>query len=77
MFGNLKEIDWSDNITVITTFLIVIFMILTYSISDGLGIGVIAYAVMMLVSKRGKEVPIVLYLVALFFIVNYLINIFI
>ena len=75
MFGNLKEIDWQDNIIVITTFLIVILMILTCSVSDGLGIGLIAYCIMMLVSKRGKEVPIVIYGVAGFFIINYLLNV--
>ena len=77
MFGNLKEIDWKDNITVITTFLIVVLMILTYSVSDGLGIGLISYCVMMLSSKRAKEVPIIIYGVAIFFIVNYLVKIFI
>ena len=74
MFGNLREIDWKDNIVVITTFLIVILMILTYSVSDGLGIGLIAYCIMMLVSKRGKEVSPVIYGVAIFFILNYLLN---
>ena len=77
MFGNLKEIDWSDTITVITTFLIVILMVLTYSVSDGLGIGLIAYCIMMLVSKRGKEIPIIIYGVAIFFILNYILNAFI
>ena len=75
MFGNLKEIDWGDNIVVVTTFLIVILMILTYSVSDGLGIGLISYCVMMLVSRRAKEVPIVIYLVAAFFVVNYALNV--
>ena len=74
MFGSLKEIDWKDNIVVITTFLIVILMILTYSVSDGLGIGLIAYCIMMLVSKRSKEVPVVVYGVAIFFVINYLLN---
>jgi len=49
-------------------------MILTYSVSDGLGIGLIAYCIMMLVSKRGKEVPVVIYGVAIFFVFNYLLN---
>lgn len=75
MFGNLKEIDWKDNIIVISTFLIIILMILTYSVSDGLGLGLIAYCVMMLMSKRGKEVPIVIYGVAGIFIINYILNI--
>ena len=77
MFGNLKEIDWKDDVVVITTFLIVILMILTYSISDGLGIGLITFCVMMLVSKRGKEVPFAIYCVAAFFILNYILNIMI
>lgn len=77
MFGNLKEIDWKDSIVVITTFLIVILMILTYSVSDGLGIGLIAYCIMMMVSKRGKEVPIIIYGVAIFFILNYLLKVLI
>jgi len=77
MFGNLKGIEWNDTITVITTFLIVILMILTYSVSDGLGIGLIAYCIMMLVSKRGKQVPIVIYGVAIFFILNYLLKVLI
>ena len=76
MFGNLREIEWQDNIVVIATFLIVILMILTYSVSDGLGIGLITYCIMMLVSKRGKEVPIVIYGVALFFVLNYILNAF-
>lgn len=77
MFGNLREIDWKDNIIVITTFLIVILMILTYSVSDGLGIGLISYCIMMLVSKRGKEVHPIIYGVAIFFVINYLLNVFI
>ena len=43
LFGNLKEIDWEDKIVVITSFLMVILMVLCYSISDGLGISIIAY----------------------------------
>ena len=50
---------------------------LKYAVSAGLGIGLIAYCIMMLVSKRGKEVPTVIYGVALFFILNYLLNVFI
>ena len=77
MFGNLKEIEWKDTIIVITTFLIVILMILTYSVSDGLGIGLIAYCIMMLVSKRGKEIPVIIYGVAIFFIFNYFLKVLI
>ena len=50
---------------------------LKYAVSAGLGIGLIAYCIMMLVSKRRKEVPLVIYCVAGFFILNYLLNILI
>ena len=75
MFKNLKDIDWNDSIVVITTFLIVMLMVLTYSVSDGLGIGLIAYCIMMLVVKRGKEVSPIIYGVAIFFIINYLLKV--
>ncbi len=77
MFSNLKEIDWNDMIVVITTFLMVILMVLCYSVSDGIGIALIAYCAMMLVSKRYKEVPPIIYGVAIFFIINYVLKIII
>ena len=75
LFGNLKEIDWEDKIVVITSFLMVILMVLCYSISDGLGISIIAYCAMMLAAKRGKEVPYILYGIALFFVLSYVLKI--
>ena len=41
-------------------------MPLTYSISDGMALGMITYPIMMIAAKRGKEVSVVMY--ALFFI---------
>ena len=72
MFSNLKDIDWDDKITVTSSFLIIILMVLTFSISDGLGLGLIFYCLMMLFAKRGKEVPIAIYIISIFFIINYL-----
>lgn len=75
MFSNLKDIDWDDKITVTSSFLIIILMVLTFSISDGLGLGLIFYSLMMIFAKRGKEVPITIYIISVFFVLNYLINI--
>lgn len=77
MFSNLKYIDWDDNIVVITTFLMIILMVLCYSISDGLGISLIIYCAMMIVSKQAKKVPPIIYGVAIFFIISYLLKIII
>jgi AGZA family xanthine/uracil permease-like MFS transporter len=50
------------------------FVLLTYSISDGLGLGLILYVIMMLVSKRGKEVKIPMYVVASIFIIYFVLK---
>lgn len=77
MFSNLKDIAWEDKIIVITSFLIIIFMLLTYSISDGIGLGLIMYCLMMLASKRYKEVPCSVYAISLIFVIYYVLKIFI
>jgi AGZA family xanthine/uracil permease-like MFS transporter len=74
MFKNIKDINWHDQIVTFTAFMILILMILTYSISDGIGIGIIIYVLMMLISKRGKEVSPIMYIVAFFFIVNFILH---
>ncbi|MPN50682.1 Guanine/hypoxanthine permease PbuG [bioreactor metagenome] len=67
--GNFKDINFNDKIAAFTGFLTVIMILLTYSISYGLGIGLIAYCVMLLFARRGKEVSPVTYVITgLFFI---------
>ena len=71
MFSNLKEIDWDDKIIVFTGFISIILMILCYSISDGLGFGIIAYCIMMLGAGRGKEVHPLIYGIGCFYVLNF------
>lgn len=52
----------------IPSFLILLGMPLTYSISDGLALGIIAYPVTMIASKRGKEVHPIMYILFFVFI---------
>ncbi|GEL13971.1 transport protein [Lapidilactobacillus concavus DSM 17758] len=66
MAQNLTKIDWSKLEIAIPSFLIVIGMPLTYSISDGMALGLITYPIAMIAAKRGKEVSPVMY--GLFFI---------
>jgi len=46
MMSNVKEIDFSDIRTAIPAFLTIILMPLAYSITDGIGIGMISYVVL-------------------------------
>ena len=75
--NNLKAINWEDKIIGFTAFFTIMLILLTYSISDGLGIGLILYVVMMLVSKRAKEVKIPMYVVSFIFVIYFVLKAFI
>lgn len=66
MAQNTARVTWSKLEIAIPAFIILVGMPLTYSISDGLALGVIMYPITMVAAKRGKEVPILMYI--LFFI---------
>lgn len=66
--GSLKEVDLKDYRFSVIAFFMMIFMILTYSIVYGLGIGIIFYVLINLVSGRRKENNLCLYILALLFI---------
>ena len=55
MAQSLRQIEWGKLEIAIPSFLILIGMPLTYSISDGIALGVIFYPITMLAAKRGKE----------------------
>lgn len=66
MSANLRNIKWDDLAIAIPSFLIVLGMPLTYSISDGIALGFIMYPITMIAAKRGKEVSPIMY--GLFFV---------
>ena len=50
MKNNVKMIDFSNAINAVSAFLTVVVMILAYSITKGIGIGIVAYTIMTLIS---------------------------
>lgn len=72
--GNFKDINFSDRITAFTGFITVIFSLLTYSIASGIGLGLIAYVVMMLFAKRGKEISTPIYVTTGLFVVSFILS---
>ncbi len=71
MIGGFKGLNFKDPVVAFTSIIMVVFSVLCYSISNGIGIGLIAYCVMMLFSKRGKEVSVPIYVIAALFIVSF------
>ncbi|MEF9961715.1 MAG: NCS2 family permease [Erysipelotrichaceae bacterium] len=69
MAQQLKGIDWDNFIYATAGFVTVIAMILTYSISNGIAFGFIAYSIAMVASGKAKEVhPTVWALLVIFII---------
>ncbi len=69
MAQQLGGIDWNDFVFAAAGFTTVIMMILCYSISNGIALGFITYAVAMVGTNRTKEIkPIVWVLVAIFIV---------
>ncbi|GLB46042.1 guanine permease [Philodulcilactobacillus myokoensis] len=68
MASALKNIHWEKFEIAAPAFLILIGMPLTYSISDGIALGFIAYPITMIAAKRGKEVNGIMYALAIIFV---------
>ncbi len=72
MANSVKEIDWADYTVAIPAFVTMVMMPFTYSITNGIGMGFITFAVLRLAAGRGREVPVAMYVVAAVFGFYYL-----
>ncbi len=64
MMKSTLEIDWEDMTEAAPAFLTIAFMPFTYSIADGIAMGFISYALIKLLCGRAKEVPVMVWIVA-------------
>jgi AGZA family xanthine/uracil permease-like MFS transporter len=72
MLTAVRTIDWTDYEIAIPAFLTIVLMPFTYSISNGLGAGVITYVLLKLVKGKASEVHPLLYGVAALFVIYFL-----
>ncbi|MCX3063611.1 NCS2 family permease [Streptomyces beihaiensis] len=70
--GGIRAIDWDDWTIAVPAFITMVMMPFTYSITNGIGMGFIAFAVLRVVAGRAKEVPVAMYVVAAVFVFYYL-----
>lgn len=73
MMKNVTKIDWSDMEIAIPAFLTIAMMPFAYSISDGIGFGLISWVLLKMVRGKFKEIPILLYIIAALFILLYIV----
>ncbi len=71
MAQQLKGIDWDDMVFAASGFVTVIMMILTYSISNGIAFGFIAYTIAMVASGKTKEIHPTVWVLMLIFVLYF------
>src|SRR3712207_5944647 len=69
MMTAVRTIDWDDFDIAIPAFLTIVLMPFTFSISNGIGAGFIAYVLLKLVRGKAREVHPLLYVAAALFVV--------
>jgi AGZA family xanthine/uracil permease-like MFS transporter len=72
MMKNVINVNWDDYTESIPTFLTMIIMPLSFSITEGIAFGFISYSLLKIFSGKGKEVNWAIYLISLLFIARYI-----
>jgi len=71
MLATITEIRWHDPLVAVPSFLTLVLIPLTYSIANGLGFGIIAWAVLHLVAGKLKKQDWLLYVLAALFLARF------
>lgn len=71
MLKNFAKVDLSDIASAVPAFLALIMMPLTYSISNGIAVGAIAYVIITLLSGKFKKKDIVVTVIAVLFLLRF------
>ncbi len=71
MMGGARDLDWRKLDDAIPAFLTIILMPLTYSIANGISIGIVTYVVLKLATGRVKEINLVMAILAVLLCLYY------
>lgn len=72
MLSSLQHVQWDDVIEAVPVSVVLIMMPLTFSISDGIGMGFISYAVLCLVTGKLHRTTVSVWLLALVFLAKFI-----
>lgn len=73
MFGAIAGVDLDNLSGKFSAYFTFMFMVLTYSIADGIGVGFIVYTLLEVAQGKGKKVHPVMYCVSLAFIIYFVV----
>lgn len=74
MFKNVKEIDFSDFEVAVPSFITIVIMPLTYSISTGLSLGFMSYVIVAIAAGDIKKVKPTMWVIAILSLLNLLVH---
>ena len=73
MLKSVQKLDFSDLSETLPAYLMIVGIPLTYSIADGIALGMVSYPIVKLFSGKIKEVPLLMYIFAALFILKYVV----
>lgn len=73
MVSSVVEIDFKDFTESLPAYLCILAMPLTYSIAEGISVGIISYVVINLVSGNRKKITPLMYILAVLFVLKYIV----
>ena len=71
MAQGLKELKFDDLSEVVPAFITMLMIPLTFSITEGIGLGLTLYSLILLLSGRAKEAPVLSYAISIVFVIYY------
>lgn len=74
MMSAVTTIDWSDAADAIVGFMTFIVMVLGYSISKGIGIGIITFIIIKLFTGKVKDISVVTWVIGALFVATFLVS---
>ena len=74
MLKSAAKVEWDDIEIAIPAFLTIAMMPFAYSISDGIGFGFISYTLIKMFRGKFKEVPVLMYILSLLFVLMYILS---
>ena len=71
MLSNIKDVDFSDMTEALPAFCTIVFMPFTYSIANGVAMGLITYCLMKLFTGKAKDIKALTWIISIVFILRY------
>lgn len=73
MVTSIKDIDFTDFSDTVPSFITILTMVVTYSIAEGIALGLISYTIIKLSTKQHDKVHPALYVISILLIIRYIV----